>query len=339
MAGMQWWMPRTLRAMADNMMSRDGDDHQRLRLLVEKAFRRRNVESMRPRLEQVTDALVDELERIEQREGRVDYVEQFARQLPLIVICELLGLPEEDRPKFRRWFAPIGKISSAWGFMRLLPGMWKVRRYLIDQIEACRHTPRPGLMSALVAAEEAGDRLSSNELLATVFLLLVAGFETTTHLLTIGLLTLLEHPDQTARLTADWSKGGAAVDEIMRYTSPFQMTKPRFAAEDMELYGESIKRGQLLIAFIATANVDPQEFPDPECFDIERSPNRHVGFGKGIHTCLGLQLAKLETQIAYERLFMRHPHVRLAVDRETLLWSSRIGLRTVNELPILLNKS
>jgi cytochrome P450 len=337
MAGMQWWMPRTLRAMANNMMARDGDDHQRLRLLVEKAFRRRNVEGMRPRLEQITDELIDELERIEQRDGQVDFLEHFARPLPLIVICELLGLPDADRPKFRHWFAPIGKIKSGWGFFRLLPGMWKLRGYLIEQIDSCRRDPREGLMSALVEAEESGDRLDSNELLATMFLLLAAGSETTTHLLTSGLLTLLDHPDQAEQLKLDWSKGERAVDEIMRYTSPFQMTKPRFAAEDMELYGEEIKRGQLLIAFIASANVDPQEFVEPERFDIERTPNRHVGFGKGIHTCLGLQLAKLETQIAYERLFTRHPNVSLAVNHESLPWSTRIGLRTVSALPIQFN--
>ena len=336
-AGMQWWMPGVFRSFAQNMMGYDGDDHRRLRLLVEKAFVRRNVDGMRDRIVTLTDELIDSLEADVGSDGQVDFMDKFGRELPLTVICELLGLPESDRPKFRKWFAPIGRVSSGWDMFRIVPGMMRLRAYTREQIEICRRQPREGLISELVAAEESGDRLSDNELLAMIFLLLVAGHETTTHLLCGGLLTLLDHPDQLELLLNDWSLSESAVAEIMRYGTPIQMSKPRYAARDMELHGQSIERGELIIALLASANLDPTEFPDPETFDIRRSPNRHVGFGKGIHTCLGLRLAHLETEVAYERLFARHPNVQLAVDRDEVKWRSRIGMRTLESLPIKLS--
>ncbi len=337
LAGMQWWMPRILRALGQNMMAYDGNRHRRLRLLVEQAFVKRNVESMRPRIEQIADELIDQMETIQCRDGQVDFLEHFARPLPLIVICELLGLPDSDRPRFTGWFAPISKVSSSAGFVKLLPGMWNVRKYLMDQIGMCRSHPRYGLISDLIEAEESGDQLTDDELLAMVFLLLAAGFETTTHLISGGLLTLLDHPDQTEQLKADWSLAQGAVDEALRYVSPVQMCKPRFAAEDMELYGEWIQRGGLVIGFLASANLDPQEFSNPEQFDIQRSPNRHLTFGRGIHICLGLRLAHLETQIAWQRLFTRHPSVHLAIDRMSIAWNARVGMRTLSALPLQLS--
>ncbi len=306
-AGLQWWMPRMLRAIANNMMAYDGDDHRRLRQLVEQAFVRHNVESLRPRIEEITDQLLDQLAATEQRVGHVEFLESFARPLPLTVICELLGLPDSDRPRFSKWFAPVSRVSSAMGFLKLLPGMWNVRRYLIEQIDICRRQPRDGLISALIEAEDSGDTLNDDELLAMIFLLLVAGHETTTHLLSGGLLTLLDHPQQTAQLTADWSAGETAVHELLRYVSPVQLCKPRYAVENMELSGQSIRRGELIIGCLASANLDPAEFSDPEQLDLRRSPNRHLTFGRGIHICLGMRLAVLETQIAFERLFTRFP--------------------------------
>lgn len=335
-AGLQWWMPRMLTVIAQNMMAYDGEQHRRLRQLVEQAFVRRNVDSMRPRVEEITQQLLERMATEERQHGHVDFLEHFARPLPLIVICELLGLPDSDRPRFTRWFAPISRVGSALGFLRLVPGMWNVRRYLIEQIRQCRRQPRDGLISALIEAEDSGDQLTDDELLAMVFLLLVAGHETTTHLLTCGLLTLLDHPDQTATLTSDWSLAESAVSELLRYTSPVQFCKPRYAAEDMDLYGRPIRRGEMIIGCLASANLDPQEFPDPTRFDIRRAPNRHLTFGRGIHTCLGLRLAQLETQVAYEQLFTRFPQLRLAVDRTSVGWNQRVGMRTLSALPLKL---
>lgn len=336
-AGMQWWMPAMFRALAQNMMARDGDDHRRLRLLVEKAFARRNVDGMRAHIVEVVDELVDQMGSNTSNDGHVDFVEYFARELPLAVICELLGLPDSDRPKFRNWFAPISKVSSLIGFFRIMPGMFKLKKYLVAQIEQCRKQPREGLISALIEAEESGDQLSHDELVAMIFLLLIAGHETTTHLLSGGLLTLLDHPAERHRLCADWSLAESAIDEILRYTTPVQMCKPRYAVEDLELYGHTIRRGEFVTGFLASANVDPAEFSNPQQFDITRSPNRHVSFGKGIHTCLGLRLAHMETEVAFQRLFDRYPEIQLAVPRDTIPWSSRVGMRTLARLPVRLS--
>lgn len=338
-AGLQWWMPKILTVLAQNMMAYDGERHRRLRQLVEQAFVRRNVEEMRPRIAQITNELLDQMVVREQQDGQVDFLEHFARPLPLIVICELLGLPDADRPRFTRWFAPISRVGSALSFLKIMPGMWNVRRYLIRHIQQCRQEPREGLISALIESEASGDQLNDDELLAMIFLLLVAGHETTTHLLTCGLLTLLDHPEQTTQLTADWSLAESTVSEILRYMSPIQFCKPRYVAEDMELHGQPLRRGQLVIGCLASANIDPQQFPDPQQFDIRRSPNRHLTFGRGIHTCPGLRLAHLETETAYERLFTRFPKVRLATDRQDIRWNQRVGMRTLTALPLKLSES
>jgi cytochrome P450 len=212
-------------------------------------------------------------------------------------------------------------------------------RYLKDIFAECRKHPQPGMISALVEAEQDGHKLSEDELLAMVFLLLLAGHETTVHLISGGVLALLEHDEQRARLTADWSHIGSTVDEVMRYVSPVQMTKPRYARRDLELHGQKIARGEYAIALLASANCDPAEFTEPETFDILRRPNHHVGFGGGIHICLGLKLAKAEAAIAYERLWMRFPELALAVPSDQLRWVERIGMSALRELPLQLHSS
>lgn len=178
--------------------------------------------------------------------------------------------------------------------------------------------------------------MSEDELLAMTFLLLVAGHETTTHLISDGVIALLDHPDQKSTLTNDWSLADSAIDEVLRYTSPVQMTKPRYVVDDDVIHGKSFKRGDMLIGLIGSANHDPDRFEEPERFDIARTPNRHLSFGSGIHVCLGLKLAKMETAIAYERLWTRYPNLELAVPREQIRWRSRIGLRCLESLPVKL---
>ena len=348
LAGMQWWMPKSMRAIGNNMMAKDGEEHRRLRLLVDKAFLRRNVEGMRPAVTRITDQLFDACP----TSGEFDFVSRFARVLPLTVICELLGMPVNDRDQFQQWFAPISKVKSFWGFMRMIPGLLKIRNYLRERIRTARRelaanansgadsAEHPGLLHELIRVEHdattgdgtTGDApLDDDELLAMMFILFVAGYETTTHLLSASVHTLLSHPQQWSLLCSDWSLAESAVDEVLRFNSPVQVSKPRYVAEDVTLYGKQLRRGELVIALLAAANHDPEEFPEPERFDIQRTPNRHVSFGKGIHTCLGMQLAHLETAVALKRMWERFPDVRLA---SPAVWSQRLGMKSLSVLPL-----
>lgn len=336
-AGLRWWMPRVFRLLAQNMLTMDEPDHRRLRGLVEQAFQRQSVEKMHARIEELAERFLDQVETAAERTGQADFIEHFARPFPLAVICELLGLPEADRPKFSLWASRLTTASSALGAILAMPGIWKLLAYLRREFAARRQDPRPGVISALVQAEQDGQRLSEDELLAMAFLLLFAGHETTVHLISSGVLTLLDHPDQKAKLLADWQLAGSAVDEVLRYASPVQMSKPRYARHDLELFGQKLKRGEFVIALLAGANADPEHFPDPERLDIERHPNQHMTFGSGIHICLGLKLARAEAAIAFEKLFTRFPNVEVGVPQQELKWNARLGLRSVAAMPLRLH--
>jgi len=332
---LRWFLPRAVTAMVKNMLTMDEPDHRRLRSLAEVAFARQNVEEMRPRIEQITSQCLDRLEAAAGGSGSVDLQNEFARHAPLAVICELLGLPEDDRGRFSRWF-DFGSAKGCFSMIWAMRHMGKLSRYLKGQFEECRHNPRPGMISALVQAELDGDRLNDEELLASVMLLLLAGHETTTHLITVGLLSLLQHPAAKTELMADWSNVDSAVDEMLRYNSTIQMTKPRYARQDMEFYGHQIKQGEFFMPMLAAANYDPAEFTDPQRFDINRTKNNHMAFGRGIHVCLGLKLAKAEAAIAFEQLLTRFPDISLA-DAGNISWSTRIGSRTLTGLAVNLN--
>lgn len=336
-AGLRWWMPRAFRVLSRNMLTSDEPDHRRLRGLVEQAFLRHSVEEMRGQIEQLAERGLDHLEQQARANGgSVDLIAHFTRPFPLAVICSLLGLPDEDRPKFMRWAERLTTASSVWGALAALPGIWKLLGYFQQQFRECRQRPRPGLISSLVEARQGGEQLTEDELLAMAFLLLIAGHETTVHLINGGLLALLLHPEQRAKLQADWSRVGSAVEEMLRYVSPVQMSKPRYARHDIELEGQRIKRGEFILALIGSANADPTEFESPERLDIDRQPNRHVSFGTGIHVCLGLKLARAEAAIAFERLLTRFPRLALAVDASELHWLGRVGLRSLQSLPVKL---
>jgi len=330
--GIKWWMPRSLTLLGDNMLQQDEPDHRRLRGLVDTAFQRQGVESMRPRIAAIADALLDDVS----RHPAADLVEQFAKPLPLAVICELLGLPPQDRPKFMHWCERLTAVASMPGLLMAVPGIQKLIRYLRAQFESRRRAPRPDLITALVEAEEAGDKLSESELLSMVFLLLLAGHITTTHLIGVGTLALLEHPDQKRALLADWSRVAPATEELLRYISPVQFTKPRYIARDLVLHGQELKRGDVILAGLAAANCDPAAFDRPDRLDLARSPNPHLAFSTGIHFCLGLQLARAEAQIAFERLFTRFPDLELAVPAGDLKWTRNWGLRALQSLPVML---
>jgi cytochrome P450 len=331
------WMPGPVRPLTTNMLLRDPPDHRRLRGLVDQAFLRQSIESMRPRLEALCNEALDRLaERARHSPGGIDLMEHFARPFPLAVICEMLGLPPEDRTKFSRWasqaFSSATTIAGVfWG---LLTGGSRLMRYAREEFRRQLRKPRGGLIASLIEAEEAGDRLSEDELVAMVFLLLLAGHETTLHQITASVLTLLDHPRQLAELTADWSLADSAVQELLRYVSFSQFSKGRYARQDTEFHGHPIRRGQMLMACLASANSDPAEFERPDQLDLRRQPNRHVAFGAGIHVCLGAKLARVETEIALRGLFTRFPRLRLAVPRGRVRYSTRLGSRGLVALPL-----
>jgi cytochrome P450 len=289
---------------------------------------------MRPRITAIAAGLLDQATALAaQQNGQVDLVEHFARPFPLAVICELLGLPESDRPLFSAWARGATSTSSMWRMLPAVAGIRRLHGYFREQFAACRRQPRPGLLSALVQVEQAGDRLSEDELVAMAFLLLFAGHETTVHLISAAIQTLLEHPTARSELLDDWSLVNSTVDEVLRYASPVQMTKVRLASRDLEFCGESIQRGDGFVALLAAANCDPAQFADPERFDIHRHPNPHITFGKGIHICLGLKLARAEAAIALEQLFVRYPHLR-RVAGTTPRYGGRLGMRALQTLPV-----
>ena len=315
----------------ENLLSKDGDDHRRLRRLVSKAFTPRMVQQLRPRIQEVADELID---RVADR-GSMELVDDYAFPLPITVIAELLGIPAGDQRSFREW-------SNTFVTPALTPELQDVAArhteefvaYLDDLFARRRAEPADDLVSALVQAEDAGDRLSENELYSMVVLLIVAGHETTVSLITNAVHALLSNPDQLAELRADPSLLPAAVEELLRYDSPVERTITRWAAADVELGGETISRGDFVIGVIGSANRDPSQFADADALDLRRDAGKHVGFGRGPHFCLGAPLARLETEIALETLFRRLPTLRLSIAEDDLYWRPIPLFRSLSSLPV-----
>ncbi len=313
-----------------DMLTVDPPDHTRLRGLVSKAFTPRMIEQLRPRVQQIADELLDAV----QAQGRMDLIADFAFPLPITVISEMLGIPAQDRHKFRAWSqtivtAPVGPQPEA-----ALAALETFVQY-IKTLLADKHAhPGGDLTSGLVQAEERGDRLHENELISTIFLLIVAGHETTVNLIGNGMLALLEHPDQMHLLRQDPSLLPSAIEELLRYTAPVTLSTPRWASEDIPMHGKLIHKGEMVFVSLIGADTDPQQFPDPELLDITRQENQHVAFGKGIHYCLGAPLARLEGQIAIGTLLQRLPNLRQAREPEQLTWTSSPILRGLTSLPV-----
>ena len=326
--------PLLLRRLTQNMISKDEPDHRRLRSLVDQAFHRREVTKERPRVEQIVDQQLDHINKLAARGQRIDLVEHLARPVPLAVICEILGLPVEDRPKFRKWFSTFANIKSLAGIYKVVPGLWRTQSYLKKQVEQCRREPRPGLMSELVQAEADGERLNDEELIAMVMMLLLAGHETTIHLLSSSILSLLQMHEVRQTLSNDWSLLNSAVDELLRYNSSAQFAKPRFVTEDVDFHGTQLKRGETVMPVLACANYDPTKFEKPCEFQINRANNHHLTFGFGPHVCLGLKVAKQETEVVLERLFTRWPNLQANFDLSQPDWSSRLGMRSLSTLQV-----
>src|SRR5215831_7901245 len=330
-AGLQWWMPRIVRTLANHMLSKDEPDHKRLRDIVDEAFRRRAVLEMEPRILAIPDELADDLFA---KGSPADLVERYARKLPLSVICELLGLPLEDRSKFSAWASGFTRVTGIIGLLSLIPNILAMRRYLEKQLEAVRESGGTGLVAELVRVEKEGEHISRDEMVAMVFLLLFAGHETTTHLISGSVYELLRNAALRDWLEEDWSRAGLAMEEFLRFISVVQFTKPRFVRKDIELGGVRLRKGDKIMPMLAAANFDPQANPHPEKLDLARKPNRHLAFGTGIHFCLGHQLARLEGICSLHALFRRWPKLALAVDGAEIKWRKRPGLRAIDHLPV-----
>lgn len=326
-------LPREMtKLQIGNFLFMDPPNHERLRTLVSKAFTPRLIEQMRGRVQAVADALLDAV----QDKGEMDLIDDYAYPLPITVIAELIGVPAEERYKFREWSvtAVSGNRTQEYAEKVLIPHMRAFTDYLRAMFEAKRKNPEDDLISALVQAEETGDKLSEDELLGTLFLLLVAGYETTVNLIGNGTLALLQHRDQLQKLRADPSLIDAAIEELLRYDGPFEISTERFAREDVAIGETVIPKGEVVMAVIAAADRDPERFPEPSKLDITRTDNRHLAFGKGIHYCLGAPLARMEGQIAIGTLLRRMPNLRLKGTTESLAWRPGLIFRGLQGLPV-----
>lgn len=325
--------PAMFRPLELNMLDMDDPGHARLRALIHKAFTPRMMEQMRGQVEGVTNTLIDKA----QARGKMDAVADFALPVPLTIISKILGVPLKDQHKFHNWTKSVlelGSSPSTLNVLRLLPSLYFFMRYVRNQLRLRRADPRDDLLTALVQAEEAGDNLSEDECIGMVFLLLIAGHETTVNLIASGTLALLEHPDQLELLRRNPELIRTTTEELLRYTAPVEQATERYALEEITWHGVTIPKGELTYAVLASANRDETVFKNPDGLDITRDPNRHLAFGQGIHFCLGAPLARMEGQIAIQTLIQRLPHLSLAVRPDQLRWRSTMTVRGLEKLPV-----
>lgn len=319
--------------IASHLLNLDPPDHTRLRRLVSKAFTPRRVADFEPRVIEIADRLLDAF-----GAEPVDLVRAFAFPLPVIVICEMLGVPVEDQPIFHEWAAGmIDRSGPRGGVGRSVK---RVRGYLKDLIHKKRlaladDPAGDDLLSALVRASDAGEHLSEDEAAAMAFILLFAGFETTSGLIGNGTLALLRHPEQLAKLKADAGLLESAVEELLRYDGPVEFGTWRFTTEPITVGGVDIAAGEPVLAVLAAADRDPGRFDDPDVLDLNRNEGGNLALGHGIHFCLGAPLARLEGRIAFSRLFTRFPDLTLAVPASSLRWSSGLIMRNLHSLPVI----
>lgn len=327
-----WIEQRMSMGVTESMVMKDGVDHRRLRTLAHKAFTPSRVAALERRIAEITEKLLATAD----ARGTIDMIADFALPLPVAVISDMMGVDERHRGHFHHWMKGILELESA-GWLELLtnfPNMIKLNRFLRGLIAERRKHKGEDLLSAMIEAEEAGDRLSFDELVASTLIILLAGHETTVNLIGNGMLALLEHPEQLEHLRAHPELMDTAVEEMLRYTSPVQLNAPRFACVDTEVCGVVVRKGEAVCTIVASANHDETHFADPERFDVGRQPNRHVAFGFGPHFCLGAPLARLEAKVAFRLLLQRYPDLRLAVPRSELTWRRSQSVRGLTALPL-----
>src|ERR1700681_4007697 len=320
--------------MVRQMLFLDPPAHSRVRSLAAKAFTPRRVERLRNHIEKIVDQLLDAVE----SKGTMDVIADLAYPLPAIVTAELLGVPPSDRDQLKAWSEDFAEMLGNFQhnpdrFPRVLRSLEGMTSYFQTAVHRDRDNPTDGLIHALASAENDGDRLSEDEVIANTIVTMVGGQETTTNLIGNGALALLRHPSELERLRAHFSLIPSAVEELLRYESPSQHTA-RLAPDDLELGGRQIRKRQAVIAVMGPANRDPDRFPDPDRLALCRPDNRHVAFGWASHFCFGAPLARIEGQVAFEKLLRRFPNLRLQPG--PLTWRPNLGLRGLTTLPVVL---
>ena len=324
------WLPPMFKPLEQNMLDLDNPDHPRLRALVHKAFTPRLIEQMREQIQTLTNELLDTAE----PRGGMDLIADFALPLPLTMIGRILGVPSADNPKFHHWTKTLLSASTNRNYLVLIPTIMRFLGYMKKLVKERHAHPQDDLITALVQAKEGSDQLSEDEVLAMIFLLLIAGHETTVNLIGSGSLALLEHPDQLQRLRNEPALIKPAIEELLRFVCPVEMATERYAREDSVVAGTTIPRGELVLAVIGSANRDANAFTEPDSLDIARENNKHLAFGLGVHYCLGAPLARLEGQIAINTLVQRVPNLRLNVAPEQIRWRGGFVLRGLEALPV-----
>ncbi|GAA2317159.1 cytochrome P450 [Streptomyces kunmingensis] len=314
-----------------HMLNLDPPDHTRLRRLVVKAFTPRRVAALRPRISAVTDELLDAMA---DGPAQTELIEAFAFPLSVTVICELIGIPVGDRASFRAWSETL--LSSRGTRKEARAAAVAMYEYFTGLVTQRRTQPADDLLSALIAARDSGDSLSEHELLSMMFLLLVAGHETMLNLITNGTLALLTHPGELKRLRDDPALLPSAVEELLRYANPLNHATERFTLEPVTIGGVTVPAKEWVMLASASANWDPTRFPDADRLDVDRDRSGHLGFGHGIHYCLGAPLARLEGEIAFGSLLARFPELRLAVPESVLRWRPSSLIHGLEGLPVRL---
>ncbi|MFI5762028.1 cytochrome P450 [Streptomyces sp. NPDC051563] len=317
-----------------HLLNIDPPDHTRLRRLVSKAFTPRRVAEFTPRVQELTDHLIDRF----CEKGEADLIHEFAFPLPIYAICEMLGVPREDQDDFRDW---AGMMIRHGGGPRggVARSVKQMRTYLGELIHRKRDDLGDDLISDLIRASDHGDHLTEAEATAMAFILLFAGFETTVNLIGNGVHSLFMNPEQRARLQSSLAAGesgllATGVEELLRYDGPVELATWRFATEAFELAGQDIAAGDPVLVVLAAADRDPERFTDPDTLDLSRTDNQHLGYGHGIHYCLGAPLARLEGQTALATLLTRLPDLELAVEPEELRWRGGLIMRGLRTLPV-----
>ena len=339
LTGPDWTPDPVTGYLSRHLLNSDPPDHTRLRRLVSKGFTARRVAGLRPRVEAITASLLDAMaDRARAGETEVDLIEAFAFPLPVIVICELLGVPAADRDDFKEWsHAMLASVGEPGSFRAAATSMYY---YFRELLAAKRAAPADDLVSALIAVRDGSDgsddAFDERELVAMLFLLLVAGHETTANLIASGTLALLTHPAELDRLRADPALLPGAVEELLRFSNPLNHATERFTLEPVEIGGVMIPAREWVLCVTSSANRDPLRFPDPDRLDVGRDAGGHVAFGHGIHYCLGAPLARLEGEIAFGSLLARFPSLSLAADPASLRWRPSSLIHGLETLPVRL---
>ncbi len=328
-------MPKRIELLANSMITEDNPEHRRLRLLVNKAFTPRSLKTMETQVEALTHELLDDMAAGD--DNVVELAEMYSLPIPVRIISLLMGISDDDMPTFRNSLRVLVDGMSGMSILKTMAfDMPKVIDFVRDLVERKKADPGDDILTSLIFAEEQGDKLSEDELIAMIFLLVFAGFETTVHLINNSMVTLFQHPESLARLKNEPALADTMVEEVLRFNGPIHGTKPNFNMAPLEYQGVTIPKGSMIMPMIGAANRDPDIFPDPHTFDIARTPNKHLGFGYGIHMCLGAWLARLEARVAVNSLIARFPNIELAIDPDDLEIQAMPFWHRYNKVPVKL---